>query len=93
VSTRHSGIPELVHDGESGYLVRERDPLALARALTRLAGDAALRARMGAAGRRAVQRGYDLDALNDRLIDLLGSMGRRRAHPRVAARQASGAAR
>jgi len=93
VSTRHSGIPELVHDGESGYLVRERDPLALARALTRLAGDAALRARMGVAGRHAVQRGYDLDALNDRLIDLLGSMGRRRAHPRVAARQASGAVR
>ncbi|MEJ2045158.1 MAG: glycosyltransferase [Reinekea sp.] len=33
VSTRHGGIPEAVIDGETGYLVRERDSKALANAL------------------------------------------------------------
>lgn len=36
VSTRHSGIPELVRDGETGLLVEERDAQALALALQRL---------------------------------------------------------
>ena len=30
LSTRHSGIPELVQDGESGFLVPERDVDAMA---------------------------------------------------------------
>jgi colanic acid/amylovoran biosynthesis glycosyltransferase len=83
VSTLHSGIPELVHDGISGLLVPERDPAGLARALARLTDDAGLRRRMGMAGRHVVERGYDLDGLNDRLVDLLSSMEDARPHPRV----------
>jgi colanic acid/amylovoran biosynthesis glycosyltransferase len=83
VSTLHSGIPELVHDGVSGLLVPERDSAGLARALARLADDAGLRRRMGMAGRHAVERGYDLDDLNDRLVDVLASMEDARQHPRV----------
>jgi glycosyltransferase involved in cell wall biosynthesis len=55
IATRGGGVPEVVADGETGILVPPRDPGALADALLRLAGDQALRARMGAAGRaRAV---------------------------------------
>jgi colanic acid/amylovoran biosynthesis glycosyltransferase len=83
VSTLHSGIPELVHDGISGLLVPERDSAGLARALARLTDDAGLRRRMGIAGRQVVEHDYDLDGLNDRLVGLLASMEDARPHPRV----------
>lgn len=89
-STFHSGIPELVRDGVTGFLVRERDARTLSFALARLVDDALLRRRMGMAGRRAVGRGYDLDDLNDRLVDLLASMSRAHEHPRIV-RHAAGA--
>jgi glycosyltransferase involved in cell wall biosynthesis len=59
VSTRLSGIPELVRDGEGGLLVPERDPAALADAMARLASDPALVARLGAGARRIVERDFD----------------------------------
>jgi UDP-glucose:(heptosyl)LPS alpha-1,3-glucosyltransferase len=46
-----SGIEELIGDGEAGIVV-ERTAMSVGRALTRLATDADLRARLGAAGRR-----------------------------------------
>jgi glycosyltransferase involved in cell wall biosynthesis len=50
------GCREIVVDHETGLLVPARDSIALAGALSRLAGDAALRQRMGAAARhRAVE--------------------------------------
>jgi glycosyltransferase involved in cell wall biosynthesis len=50
------GCREIVVDNETGLLVPARDSIALAGALSRLAGDAALRQRMGAAARhRAVE--------------------------------------
>lgn len=45
VATRSGGIPEMIVDGESGFLVDDVE--ALAGALIRLAGDPALRARIG----------------------------------------------
>jgi phosphatidylinositol alpha-1,6-mannosyltransferase len=46
ISTRSGGIPEAVADGESGLLVPERDPVALAAALAQLLGDDAMRERL-----------------------------------------------
>ena len=68
VSTRHSGIPELVRDDVSGFLVDEGDVLALAGRLSQLAGDTSLRTRMGAAGRRIIEDDFDVRALTDQLI-------------------------
>jgi glycosyltransferase involved in cell wall biosynthesis len=48
-----------VEDGESGLLVPERDPVALAEAMERLASDPALAERLAAAGRRAVEERFD----------------------------------
>lgn len=67
ISTRHSGIPEVVQDGVTGYLVEERDDDALADRLAVLAEDSRLRASMGKAARRFIEENYDLEALNDRL--------------------------
>ena len=49
VATTAGGIPEVVVDGETGFLVPPRDPEAMAERLVRLLKDPALRARMGEA--------------------------------------------
>ena len=49
VSTRVSGIPELIDDEVTGILVAPRAPDALGAALGRLIADPELRERMGAA--------------------------------------------
>ena len=71
VSTRLTGIPELVHDDENGLLVDPGDADALAAALARLLGDGGLRSRLGAAARETVVREYDLDANTAQLAAML----------------------
>jgi glycosyltransferase involved in cell wall biosynthesis len=56
-------------------LVPVRDPKALAAALARLAGDAALRARFGAAGLARARTLYDEAKIVERQIALLESRG------------------
>jgi len=67
VASAVGGIPEVVRDGEDGFLVPPGDEVALAGALHRLLKDPKLRARMGASGAsRAAQvfsREEQLDAL------------------------------
>jgi len=50
VSTRVSGIPELIVDGATGLLVEPRDPAALGAVLARLIADPSLRRRLATAG-------------------------------------------
>jgi glycosyltransferase involved in cell wall biosynthesis len=54
-------LGEVVRDGEEGLHFREADPAALAAVLVRLAGDAALRRRMGASARERVVARYSWD--------------------------------
>ncbi|MCL4235204.1 MAG: glycosyltransferase, partial [Deltaproteobacteria bacterium] len=60
VATFHAGIPEVIDDGVNGLLVPERDDVALAAALERLVVDPPLRARIGAEGRRLVERVWEI---------------------------------
>jgi len=71
VATRISGIPELVEDGENGFLVPPRDPEALADALARLASNPELRRRMGRAARAKVLQEFDLEANAARLAAMI----------------------
>ncbi len=50
VAARTGGLPEVVRDGETGYLAPPGDAQAMAERIGALLGDAALRERMGAAG-------------------------------------------
>ena len=75
VSTYHAGIPEIVEDGVTGFLVNERDVDSLADRLARLVRDSDLRARMGQAARAKMEREFDnrqqvdeLEALYDRVV-------------------------
>jgi glycosyltransferase involved in cell wall biosynthesis len=70
VSTRISGIPELIEDGQEGLLVPERDAPALARALARLLDDPALGARLAVAARAKVERDFDAAREARKLIQL-----------------------
>ena len=70
VSTIHAGIPEVVRDGESGFLVPEKDPDALARKLEYLIEEPTVRVKMGRCGRKFVQQHHDIGKLNDRLAEL-----------------------
>jgi colanic acid/amylovoran biosynthesis glycosyltransferase len=81
VGTRHAGIPELVEDGVSGWLVPERDVAALAAALARLAAEPERWGSMGRAGRAKVEREYDIHRLNDRFAELLKTLIRPEARP------------
>ena len=67
VSTRVSGIPELIDDGTTGVLVPSRSPDALAEALARLIADPTLRRRLGDAGFARATREFSMDTGADRL--------------------------
>jgi colanic acid/amylovoran biosynthesis glycosyltransferase len=73
VASRLSGIPELVEDSVGGILVEPGSPAEIADALARLAAEPALRARLGAGGRAAVERGFDLDAAARALVRMFRS--------------------
>ena len=65
VATRVGGVPDVVTDGEDGFLVEPGDVDALATSMARLANDAGLRARMAAAGRERMRTRYSVDRLID----------------------------
>ncbi|EGB14402.1 glycosyl transferase group 1 [Pseudodesulfovibrio mercurii] len=55
IGTRVGGIPNVVVDGETGFLVAPEDPQDLAARIRVLLADAGLRRRMGGAGRRRAE--------------------------------------
>ncbi|WP_119680080.1 glycosyltransferase [Indioceanicola profundi] len=81
VSTRHSGIPELVEHGVSGLLAEERDVEDLARQLTRIMTDADGRAELARAARRTVELHFNERLLNDRLDAMLRRLAGREHEP------------
>ena len=71
VSTRLTGIPELVHEGENGLLAAPEDPDGLAGALANLLIDGGLGKRLGECARRTVVAEYDLAANTAMLAAML----------------------
>lgn len=65
VATSAGGIAEVVEDGRTGILVPPRDADSLARAIDRLAGDPALRAKMGRAACERVGHHFTTDRMVD----------------------------
>lgn len=70
LSTLHNGIPDGVLDGKSGFLVPERDVDALAEKLRYLIEHPEVWAEMGRAGRTFVEENYNLQTLNDQLVEI-----------------------
>lgn len=70
VVTPVGGIPSVLRDGEYALFVAPGDREALVRAITRLAGDAELRARMGEAARRHVLENYGIECTARKYLQL-----------------------
>jgi colanic acid/amylovoran biosynthesis glycosyltransferase len=69
VTTTVTGGPEIVAEGETGFLCPPGDPVALADALATLLSDPQRARSMGAAGRRRAERLFDLATNVARLTD------------------------
>ena len=70
VSTLHGGNAELIEDGVSGFLVAERNADALAERLAYLCDHPERWPEMGRAGRAHIEAEFDIETLNNRLVDL-----------------------
>lgn len=70
-ATKHAGIPECVEDGKTGYLVDERDDVALADRIGQMLDDPARTRAMGEAGRALALDRFNLQKLSRRLQDHL----------------------
>jgi glycosyltransferase involved in cell wall biosynthesis len=70
VATAVGGIPEIIDEGRSGFLVPRRRPDEAADRILRLLRDAALRERMGAAGRQVVELRFNLERNVAELVKL-----------------------
>src|SRR5262249_10197977 len=60
VSTDVTGIPEVVRNGETGLMVPQHDPVALAEAVERLLVDSELRLRLAARARQLIEQEFDI---------------------------------
>jgi len=70
LSTKHCDIPEVVIDGESGYLVAERDTDALRDRLEFLVLNPRIWEKMGLAGRKHIEQNYDIEKQICRLEEI-----------------------
>ncbi|MEQ9485070.1 glycosyltransferase [Coleofasciculus sp. F4-SAH-05] len=68
ISTYHSGIPELVEDGVTGFLVPEKNYHELAGKIKILVEAHQLWTKIGQTSRLRVENDYDINHLNDKLI-------------------------
>lgn len=65
-----TGVPFVNKDGVSGLVVPPKDVAALADALSRLLGDDALRAKLGAQAKERFENEFAMDVMIERLLDV-----------------------
>lgn len=74
VSTDHTGIPEIVTDGKSGFIVPEGDCNLLADRINYLIENPDIWPRMGEFGRKFVAAHFEIGELNRKLIGFYSSL-------------------
>jgi L-malate glycosyltransferase len=87
LATDVGGPSEILRDGREGFLLPPREPAAWARAISRLAEDPRLAARMGRAGRERVRREFTTERHARAMLDVyertLAILQKRDSHPNV----------
>ena len=79
VSTRHAGIPEVVIDGETGFIVDEGNADGMSARMLQLACDPELAGKMGRAARKHAKAHYTLDRHLNQLAEMIESGVNRKA--------------
>ena len=75
ISTKHAGISDVVLDGETGFLVNEKDIDATASKMLDFVKDRDMCYQMGIKGRRHMEKEFDNSKLNDKLVDIYKKLG------------------
>ncbi|WP_405325074.1 glycosyltransferase [Fibrobacter sp.] len=70
VASNVGGIPDVIVDGESGILVPEKDPVALAEAFKRLEADPALIQKLLAGARKRIEKCFTWDGIIERQMEV-----------------------
>lgn len=70
VSTFHSGIPEIIINGKSGFLVPEQDVNALVNKIDILIENPEIWSKMSKCGRKFIEKEYDIKILNQKLVQI-----------------------
>ena len=81
IATRVGGINDIVQDGETGILVGQRDPDALASAISHLLEDDALAQHLGQAGYESARRRFAWPAILEQTLALYGLPAAAEAQP------------
>lgn len=76
IVTRCTSLPELVIDGETGFIVKPGDVAEIGGRVAALVRDPSLAARMGAAARRHVEARFTWDRVATRALELYSELGR-----------------
>lgn len=71
VSTRHAGIPDVIVEEETGFLVDERDVAGMAHYMQLLAEDSQFASRIGRAARQHIQAEYSMEQSISRLWSII----------------------
>jgi glycosyltransferase involved in cell wall biosynthesis len=77
VATNWRGLPDIVVDGETGFLVPPKDAKSIAERLEHLISDPDLRRTMGAAGRRRYEENFTVEKFRNSMESTLASVGER----------------
>ncbi|MAV34963.1 MAG: hypothetical protein CMJ59_05850 [Planctomycetaceae bacterium] len=77
VATCHSGIPELVEDGVSGFLVREENVAQLDHCLVHVLSNPQSWQALGRAARKHVLNEFDISSVTQKLMELYRAVGNR----------------
>ena len=71
ISSFHAGIPELVIDGKTGFLTKEKDVNKITHTLYKIVKDEKLRKEMSLNARNRVLHEFNIKYLNDKLSDII----------------------
>lgn len=81
IVTRTASLPELVKDGETGFIVPPNDPAALGARIRQLVKEPSLSQAMGTAGRRHVEQNFTWNKVTERGLAFYRELASAARHP------------
>ena len=74
ISTNEGGIPGIIEEGKTGFIVEKHSPQQLAEKIEYLIDHPMICAEMGKAGKEKFQREFTLEKFENRMKDILKRM-------------------